>query len=56
MTTLRAALVCLLLCLASGACTSRAARCDGSLQPINAPGPAARPVSDATTRPGTDGP
>ncbi len=35
--TTRVTLLCLLLALTLGACASRAARCDGALQPINAP-------------------
>jgi|HubBroStandDraft_1064217.scaffolds.fasta_scaffold30780_3 hypothetical protein len=35
-------LICIVLCLGLGACTPRALRCDGALQPINtAPVPAA---------------
>jgi hypothetical protein len=30
-------LLCLLVCLGLGACTAHAVRCDGPLQPINAP-------------------
>jgi len=34
---IRTELLCLLVCLGLGACTSHAVRCDGPLQPINAP-------------------
>jgi len=36
----RVALPCLLVAPALGGCASHAARCDGALQPINAPAPA----------------
>ena len=36
---MRTGLVCLLLCLASGACVTDAGRCQGPLQPINGPPP-----------------
>ncbi len=48
--TMRTGLLCLLLCLAHGACTSRATRCDGSLQPINVPAADPRPVPDASAK------
>jgi hypothetical protein len=38
--TARVALLYPLLALTLGACASHAARCDGALQPINAPAPA----------------
>jgi hypothetical protein len=34
---MRTCLLCLLLCLASGACVTHAGRCQGPVQPINGP-------------------
>jgi hypothetical protein len=41
-------LICIVLCLGLGACTPRALRCDGALQPINT---ASVPAAERTASP-----
>lgn len=45
--SLRRGLWCLLLCLTAAACASREVRCEGDLEPVNAPAAAAQPQHPA---------